>query len=238
MSLVLRRPAAAFLLAGLALAGCGGGSGTSATASRAYPEAAKSARQIVADAQQATKGVKTFHVAGAIRQANEGFSMDLHFDGTSGAYGSVTYAGVPFQVMRIGSAMYFKAPATFYAKTGSPSRVASMIANRWIKAPAAGSRLRRFASLTSGAQFFGGILGSAAAVGMVKVPGVQVIGGIPAVALTDQKDGSRLYIAVRGPALPLRIDGPPGTGSMSIAAYGQPVTLVAPRALELGGVKA
>ena len=84
MSLVLRRPAAAFLLAGLALAGCGGGPGTSATASRAYPEAAKSARQIVADAQQATKGVKTFHVAGAIKRANKGFSMDLHFDGTSG----------------------------------------------------------------------------------------------------------------------------------------------------------
>ncbi|HUK68103.1 MAG TPA: hypothetical protein VLW50_05000 [Streptosporangiaceae bacterium] len=237
MSLVLRRPAAAFLLAGLALAGCGSGPRTAATASRSYPEAAKSANQIVADARQATLGVTTFHVAGAIRQAKQGFSVDLHFDGTSGAYGSVTYAGIPFQVVRIGSAMYFKAPATFYTKTGSPSRVASMAAGRWIKASGAGSGIGRFASLTSGAQFFGGMLGSAASAGMVKVPGVQLIGGIPAVALADPHDGSRLYVALQGPALPVRIDGPGDSGSMNIADYGKPVMLVAPPAVKLSGVK-
>ena len=36
----------------------------------------------------------------------------------------------------------------------------------------------------------------------------------------------RLYIALQGPALPVRIDG--GSGSMSVAGYGEPVTLVAP----------
>jgi hypothetical protein len=49
MSPVLRRSLAAFLLAGLALAGCGGAPGTSGLASRSYPEAAKSAAQILAD---------------------------------------------------------------------------------------------------------------------------------------------------------------------------------------------
>jgi len=56
---------------------------------------------------------------------------------------------------------------------------------------------------------------------MVKIPGVQVIDGTPAVALSDRKDDSRLYIALQGPALPVRIDGPGGSRSMRIAGYGE-----------------
>ncbi len=238
MSTVLRRPVAAFLLAGLALAGCGG-QGAAGPANRSYPEAAKSTAQILIDAQQAARGVKTFHVVGAMGQARENLSVDLHFDGGSGAYGSVTYGGVPFHVVRIGRAVYFNAPAVFYTKAGSPTRVAQTIAGRWIKAPARGSGLRPFASFTSGPQFFDGILGSAASAGMVKVPGIQVIDGIPAVRLADPKDDSSLDIALHGPALPIRIDGPHNSGSMNIAGYGQPVTLVAPpRALDFSDIKA
>lgn len=235
MSLLLRRPVAAFLLAGLALAGCGGGAERSA-ASPSYPEAAKGAAQIVSDAQQAASSVKTFRVTGAMRQASHAFGVDMHFDGGSGAYGSISYAGVSFHVVRIGQALYFRAPAAFYAKAGSPTQVAAKVAGRWIKAPATSSSFRRFANFTSGAKFFGGVLGSAASVGMIKVPGVQVIGGKPAIALADPKDGSKLYIAAQGPALPLRIAGPAGSGSMDIVDYGQPVTLAAPRgALALHG---
>jgi hypothetical protein len=61
---------------------------------------------------------------------------------------------------------------------------------------------------------------------MIKVAGVQMIDGMPAVGLFDPKDGSRLYIALQGSALPVRIDGPGGRGSMNISGYGQPVTLV------------
>ncbi len=239
MSLVLRRPVAAFLLAGLALAGCGGGNGTSGAAGRSYPEAAKSAAQILTDAQQATRGVTTFRLAGAIKQASQSLGVNLHFDGTSGAYGSITYGGVSFRIVRIGTAVYFKAPAAFYTKVGSSTQIARMIAGRWIKARASGAGFKRFANFTSGTQFFVGILGSAASAGMVKLPGVRMIDGTPAVGLSDPKNGSKLYIALQGPALPVRIEGPGATGSMDIAGYGQPVTLVVPpRALKFSDIKA
>jgi hypothetical protein len=137
-------------------------------------------------------------VAGVIRQASDSFGVGLHFDGISGAYGSITYGGVSFSVVRMGSAVYFKVPASFYTKVGSPGQEAELIAGRWIKARANGSGFRRFANFTSGTQFFSGILGSAVSAGMVKIPGVQMIDGTPAVGLSDRKDGSRLYIALQG----------------------------------------
>ena len=73
-----------------------------------------------------------------------------------------------------------------------------------------------------------GILGSVASAGMVKIPGVQVIDGTPAVGLSDRKDDSRLYIALQGPALRVRIDGPGGSGSMRNRRLRRAVTLVTP----------
>jgi hypothetical protein len=241
MPFVPRRPIAAFLLAGLALAlpGCGGGQAAPATMNGSYAEAGKSAAQILADAQRAVLSVRTFHVAGAIRRASDDLKIDLHFAGTKGAYGSIEYAGVPFNMVRIGPAVYFKAPAAFYAKAGMAGQVTHTIAGRWIKAGAQGPGFSKFANFMSTGQFFRSILGSAASAGMVKVPGVRIIGGTPAVALSDLRNGARLYVAARGPALPLRIDGPYGSGSMNIVGYGQPVTLTAPNgALDLSGIKA
>ncbi len=225
---VLRCPMAAFLLAGLALTGCGGSHGTPAAMNGSYAEAAKSATQILADAQRAVLSVRTFRVAGAIRQASADLRMDLHFAGPNGAYGSMAYAGVSFDVIRIGPTVYVKAPAGFYAKAGLAGNVTQSIAGRWIKAAAQSPGFGKFANFMSSAQFFRGILGSAASAGVVKMPGVRLVGGTPAVALSDPRNGSRLYVAVKGPALPLRIDGPNGGGSMSIVGYGQPVTLTAP----------
>ncbi len=97
MSRVRRHWFVGLLLAGLALAGCGGTRETRATATR-YPEAAKSAAQILADARQAARGVRTFQVTEAIRRQRQSFGVDMHFAGTSGVYGSIRYGSVSCNV--------------------------------------------------------------------------------------------------------------------------------------------
>jgi hypothetical protein len=114
---VLRRPMAVFLLAGLALTGCGGGNTAPTGANSA--SAARNAHEVLIQAQRAVSHIKTFHVVGSIKQPAGYFNVNLHFAGPRGAYGSITYAGVSFNVVRIGPSIYFRAPANFYAKVGS-----------------------------------------------------------------------------------------------------------------------
>lgn len=154
--------------------------------------------------------------------------VDIHFAGPTGAYGSISYAGVSFNVVRIGSAMYFRAPAAFYAKVGSPGPAARAMDGKWIKTATSSSGFAAFANFTSGPQFFADILRSAASAGMVKVPGAHAIDGMPAVVLRNPADGARLYIALHGPPLPVEIVGPKGGGSMVITGYGAPVRLAVP----------
>jgi hypothetical protein len=246
MSPVLYRPIATTLLAGLVLTGCGGAHRMPAGAVRsgqaaqtvlgARAEAARSAPQILADARQAASAVTTFRVLGAMHQGKLRFGVDIHYAGTAGAYGSISYNGVSFDVVRIGQAMYFKAPAAFYRQVGSPGRAASAMDGRWIKTAANSTGFAPFANFTFGPQFFTGILGSAASAGMVKVPGSHQVNGTPAVLLRNPADGSRLYLTLQGPPLPIEIRGPHGRGSMMVTGYGMPVSLTPPAgAMSLNG---
>jgi hypothetical protein len=245
MSSMLRHSTAAVALIGLALAGCGGAhrpaagrtrSGQVQATAGSAAEAAKTAGQILTDAEHAARDVTTFRVLGAMRQGRVRFGVDIRFAGTAGAYGSISYAGVSFKVVRIGQAMYFRAPAEFYARVGAPGRAARSMDGKWIKTAASRAGFASFANFTSGPQFFAGILGAAASAGMVKAPGTHMINGMPAVLLRNPADGSRLYIALHGPPLPVEIVGPKHGGSMLITGYGTPVTLAAPAgAMNLNG---
>ena len=226
---------AAFLLfAGLALTGCdGGGTDTTSVASTA-----PNAHEMLIRAQRAVSHVTTFHVVGSIKQAAGDFNVNLHFAGPKGAYGSIAYSGISFHVVRIRRSIYFKAPANFYAKVGLATKTADLIANRWIKADAGTPGFRKFAIFTSSSQFFQGILASAMSGKLVRMPGAMEIGGVPAAALSIPNNGGRLYLALRGPALPIRIDGPADSGSVRIVDYGRPVTLTAPRgAVDFTGIR-
>jgi hypothetical protein len=87
---------------------------------------------------------------------------------------------------------------------------------------------RKFAIFTSSSRFFQGILAAAVPGKLVTMPGTRDIDGMPAATLSDPGDGARLYLALRGPALPIRIDGPAGSGSVRIIDDGRPVPLTAP----------
>lgn len=214
-------PACEFLAIGLLIAACG-----SSGHAVQYPEAAKRGQQILADARAATSKVKTVRMVGTINLQGKSLHLDFHINGNSGAYGVVILNGFQTHMITQRRAIYFKAPATFYRANHVPRRAARALNRRWVILPSRSSlrKLRRFTSTTS---LFRALFDSAGTV--TKIPGVRSVRGTPAVGLRD-KEGERLYVAVKGPPLPLELDGSStsASGQMRFLHYDEPVTVIPP----------
>jgi hypothetical protein len=97
-------------------------------------EAARSAAQILADAEAALGTASSFHIHFTGTSATDGATaLDLVIS-KSGVQGSITSQGTTAQVIVVGGQSYLQG-RDFFAKSAGPD-AAAVIGDRWVKAPA------------------------------------------------------------------------------------------------------
>jgi hypothetical protein len=210
--------------AGLVLAACSSGtksgSAASQTTSTSRPaatststaappaadngEAAKSADEILADAQRATSGASTVHVSGSGASSGTALTIDAVLGHGRGG-GTVSVNGATFDTVLDAQEIYLKADAASWSKVlNGNAAVASLLSDKWLKTTASNQDFSDFVSLLDISKFVSSLQPS----GTVTKEPPTTLRGVPVIPLKDNgPDGGVLYVAGHGPPYIVAITG-------------------------------
>lgn len=211
-----------FLLGACAVAltgfvvGCGGTSDNGV--------AAKSADGIVSAAMNAASGVKSVHVAGAVRSGGSPTTLDLTLLAGKGARGQLAQGGLSFRIISLNQVVYINGSDVFWRHFGGSAAV-QLFHGKWLRAPASG-QFASIASLTNVHTLLNQLLSSH---GTLAKGSTTTVAGQKVVAVNDTTRGGTLYVATLGPPYPVEVTktGAQG-GRLLFDRYNEPVTLTAP----------
>lgn len=204
----------------LLLAGCGGAVTAAGSGAAGNGVQGLTGEQILARALAAATGERSVLVEGTA----QGSTVKATLAATS-ADTTISGKGATVEVLKVGDAHYVKGDQTYWASQVDAA-AAKAFAGRYVKITAA--QAASYKTFLSIAAFFGDTLRPG---GTVTKGDVTVVDGQRAIALVDSADGSRLYIAVDGDALPLEVDKPgTGGGTVTFTRWGDPVSVSAPAA--------
>jgi len=221
-----RRLPLSLLLATAALAGCGGGSGSSG-------EASKSGPSILADAQQAALAADSVRIVGSVHNARETISLDLSVAQGSGG-GTITLDGSKVDVIRVGDTAYIRAGADLYQRFGAGAAAARRLAGKWVKVP---TTTQKFAQLVSLVDLYSFLTQSLNTNGKVTKGAVKTVDGQEAIELKSAHGGS-LYVATSGKPYPIEFTSRVApAGTVSLSDWGSAKAPTAPaHALDIGAL--
>jgi hypothetical protein len=235
-----RRMTVAILVATLATgavitSGCGSSSNSSSSTATTA-EAAKTANQILADAQAAAKSASSVHmILSGVPGQFTGASLDMSRG--NGASGTFTAGKSSVAVVATGSVFYIKGDETFWQSVTSSPATAQLFAGKWIKVPSSGSSsLAQAQSITNMDSLFAATLHPTS--GVTKA-GTTTVNGVKVVKLNSGKGGS-LYVSIQGTPYPVEIHQNPaeGGGVATFSGWNAPVTITVPSgALDFSSAK-
>ncbi|MFL6239549.1 MAG: hypothetical protein ACJ735_08705 [Actinomycetes bacterium] len=213
------------LTAGAALlavtgAACGGSSDNGV--------AKKTPDQIIAAMKAALNKNGSFHVAGSGKSGGSGLGVDLNIDAKkNAAVGSLTVNGQRLDLVRIGSAIYIKAPAAFFQAQGAPAAAATAFDNKWLKSTTSSKSFSDLSDVTT-------VDGFLKPDGPITKGSASTLHGKKVLALVDSKgtsDEGTLYVQTTGDPLPVQIvSGGSDSGTLVFDKFGETVTATAPAA--------
>jgi hypothetical protein len=207
------------IVAGAALAGCGG-SGASTNGLES-----KSPEQILAAAKAAARTAASVHVNGSIVNENKPISLDMELVAGKGAKGHLALEGLGFDIIEVERAFYMRGSNAFYTKVAGSS-AAQLLQGKWLKVPTTGGEFASLAQLTNLSRLIDVTLGNHGT--LVKGPS-GTVAGQKAVTITDKTKGGTLYVANTGTAYPLEISkSGSDAGKVVFDRWNKPVTLSAP----------
>jgi hypothetical protein len=223
----MRRSLAALLcsaLAALALAACGGSSDNGV--------ASKSPNQIASDATNAVSKASSVHVAGSLNTSGTPFSIDLSLVNGKGGRGSMSQAGLSFDILTVNQEVYINGSSQFWTHFGGAG-AAKLLSGKWLKAPATG-QFATLAMLTNTGTLFSQLLGKHGTLAKGKSTTVR---GQKVIAVNDTSSGGTLYVATTGKPYPIEIVKS-RTGQLDFNQFNQPVSLAPPaNAIDISKLK-
>lgn len=227
------------IVAGAALAGCGGSGDASSSQTSGADAAADAAIVRIRDAAGQATSVR---IVGDVTGKSP-LKIDLMLaDGDRGK-GTLTLSGVDLDVVRLGGDFYLRTTpetlATIFPDADRP-RLAD-VGDRYVHAKADDPRLTSLAGILVMQRFVTELLKTDGA--LSSVPG-QVIDGEATVGVRDSSENpGTIFARAADPAYPLLVESPSGAtrGRLRLSGWNEPTDIVAPtgdlvvEASELGG---
>ena len=188
-----------------------GGSGAS------NGEAAKSAAQILADAQEATGAASSVRIAGSFKSGSDTVALDfVATPARSG--GSFTDNGATLDLVTAGTNIYLKGSAASFTKLAGSSAAGQLLGDRWLQTTTSNADFGSFGQLFDLKQLVQQIKPQ----GAIRKGAITTVGGQGAIALIDTSDGGQLLVATTGPAYILEItNNSSAKGTIAFGQYGQ-----------------
>jgi hypothetical protein len=217
----------ALLLAVVFAAGCGGGGGGGNTQSSG--EAAKPAKQVVADAVKAADAASSVHMSGQVVDGGRQIGVDLSIVRDKGATGTLTLGGSGVDLIVIGNTAYIRGGPDFWRTYTHVPGVSQVLANKWLKFSANNAQLGPLTALTDDRAFFDQL---SATNGKVVSHGVTTYNGQSVIAIYDSPQNGTLYVAASGTPYPVGIvksSQSSTAGKVTFDHWDQPVTLTTPK---------
>lgn len=211
----LARLAGTAVVAAVALTACGGPGSNG--------EAAKSAQQIVTDAERATAAAASVHLSGAGTVSNAPLSVNV-VAGQHRGGGTISTAGAVVNLILDKATFYLKADAATLRQLTGNAGLANSEANRWLQTSSASGAAN---------QSIGGVFASL--LDITKLPGSFAFGGVPTkqavttfhgtsvIPVTDPQSGGTLYAAATGKPYIIAVKGSRASGgaTLTFTDYGQ-----------------
>ena len=188
-----------------------GGSGAS------NGEAAKTATQILADAQKATGAASSVHIAGSFKSGSDTVALDfVATPARSG--GSFTDNGATLDLVTAGTNVYLKGSAASFTKLAGSSAAGRLLGDRWLQTTTSNADFGSFGQLFDLKQLVQQIKPQ----GAIRKGATTTVGGQGAITLIDTSDSSQLLVATTGPAYILEItNNSSAKGTVAFDQYGR-----------------
>jgi hypothetical protein len=173
-------------------------------------------------------------VAGTVSTGARPVTMDLNLATGKGGRGSMSAAGLSFQIVSLGQTAYFSGGQSFWQRFGGQA-AAQLLQGKWLKAPATGN-FGAFAKLTDMQTLFGKLLTSH---GSLTKGSTSTLNGQKVIAINDSANGGTLYVATTGKPYPIRVanSGASG-GQLTFDRFNESVSLTAPaNAIDISRLK-
>lgn len=205
---------------------------TSRARHRTLPTISRTADRIISLADTAEASVTSVHMVGTVAEDRQVVSFILDLGGSDNGAGTFTEDGETIQIVKLGSVLYFSAPASFWVKA-SGTAAADTYGNRWIELQASDPNYQSFAQFMNPgslvAQLFTGNTGPLKKGKEKKVGRVKVI---PVMTSTTRHRVpiSTMYVAASGRPYVVKLvaDGSSESGTISFTHYGESFSVVPP----------
>lgn len=203
-----------------------------------------SAGEILQRAEDAARAASSVRVVGDIADEGTEVSLDMTYQGSEGAKGTLTAEGLTFELLRIADDYYLKADAQTWSGLTNEPAAGELLADRYVLFPPDDEKLADMASFLDWEDFIDSILEPDGTI--TKGETREDVNGTPAVGLTSEgsEGDGILWVATEGEPYPLRIEpseGSSGEGAIDFLDWGKEFEITAPPAddvvdlSELGG---
>lgn len=186
----------------------------------------KSATEIMAASRAAANKASSARVATKVAQGKLALTSHIEF-ASNGGHAQVSFAGLAFEVLRIGNTLYVKGNRAFESRL-SLTASKKIPEGTWIKASASGTQLAQLAAFTDKSSEMNRLLSST---GPLAKGSTTTVNGQKAVELkqTAKLFQGSAFIATSGEPYPIQlVKQGREAGLTSFSGWNQPVTLTAP----------